>query len=332
MRCCRDETIPGRLSRPLAAGPGRRAGTSGGRPHLWRPGPDHPPLAAAAARDRERGAHGHVRGRQRHIGRAAEPALREQVRAAPGRDAGRALCAVGRLPRASPSAPPPCRGRLRGCGCRSKKVPDRRRTRRGRAAGLARRRIAAIAPQRFVFLDETATPTTLTRLRARAPRGQRAIGRVPRKRWQSVTLLASITTAGHGRGHAARMGHWRGRALTPTSSSRCCPPSCPGRSWSSTTSPVHKSAAGAAADRGGGLRSAASCRPTRPTSTRSSWPSPSSSSTCAARPARTFAGLVAATGPALDGRHRRRCPRLLCPLWLPPVRSTLMNNALAQQF
>jgi transposase len=58
--------------------------------------------------------------------------------------------------------------------------------------------IAAIAPQRFVFLDETATPTTLTRLRARAPRGERASGRVPHKRWQSVTLLASLTTTGMG--------------------------------------------------------------------------------------------------------------------------------------
>ena len=56
----------------------------------------------------------------------------------------------------------------------------------------------AIAPQRFVFLDETATPTTLTRLRARAPRGQRAIGRVPHKRWERVTLLASLTTTGMG--------------------------------------------------------------------------------------------------------------------------------------
>jgi transposase len=57
---------------------------------------------------------------------------------------------------------------------------------------------AATAPQRFVFLDETATPTTLTRLRARAPRGERAVGRVPHKRWHSVTLLASLTTAGMG--------------------------------------------------------------------------------------------------------------------------------------
>ena len=58
--------------------------------------------------------------------------------------------------------------------------------------------LAAVAPQRFVFLDETATPTSLTRLRARAPRGERAIGTVPRRRWQSVTLLASVSTRGMG--------------------------------------------------------------------------------------------------------------------------------------
>jgi transposase len=58
--------------------------------------------------------------------------------------------------------------------------------------------LAAAAPQRFVFLDETATPTSLTRLRARAPRGERAISTVPRRRWQSVTLLASVSTRGMG--------------------------------------------------------------------------------------------------------------------------------------
>jgi hypothetical protein len=58
--------------------------------------------------------------------------------------------------------------------------------------------LTASAPQRFVFLDETATPTTLTRLRARAPRGERAIGTVPRRRWQSVSLLASLSTRGMG--------------------------------------------------------------------------------------------------------------------------------------
>ena len=53
-------------------------------------------------------------------------------------------------------------------------------------------------PRRLVFLDETATPTTLTRLRARAPIGVRAVGAVPHRRWQAVTLIASLSLDGMG--------------------------------------------------------------------------------------------------------------------------------------
>ncbi len=49
-----------------------------------------------------------------------------------------------------------------------------------------------------IVLDETSTPTTLTPRRARAPRGTRAIGKVPRGRWETVTLLATMTLAGMG--------------------------------------------------------------------------------------------------------------------------------------
>lgn len=56
-------------------------------------------------------------------------------------------------------------------------------------------------PATVVFLDETSTPTTLTPLRARSPRGQRAIGRVPRGRWTTVTLLATLTPTGFGPGY-----------------------------------------------------------------------------------------------------------------------------------
>jgi transposase len=58
--------------------------------------------------------------------------------------------------------------------------------------------VADLDPQTLIFLDETSTPTTLTPLRARAPRGQRAIGRVPRGRWATVTLLATLTPTGMG--------------------------------------------------------------------------------------------------------------------------------------
>ena len=56
----------------------------------------------------------------------------------------------------------------------------------------------ALDPTAFVFLDETSTPLTLTPRRARAPRGQRAVGRIPRGRWQAVTLVATVTLDGLG--------------------------------------------------------------------------------------------------------------------------------------
>ena len=45
----------------------------------------------------------------------------------------------------------------------------------------------------LVVLDETSTPTTL---RARAPRGERAVGTVPRGRWEQVTLIWALTPDG----------------------------------------------------------------------------------------------------------------------------------------
>jgi transposase len=47
-------------------------------------------------------------------------------------------------------------------------------------------------------LDETSTPISLTPLRARAPRGQRAVGRVPRGKRPHISWLATLTTTGIG--------------------------------------------------------------------------------------------------------------------------------------
>jgi hypothetical protein len=58
--------------------------------------------------------------------------------------------------------------------------------------------MAQLPAQDLVFLDETSTPMGLTPLYARAPRGRRAIGRVPRGRWTAVTLLATLTAQGLG--------------------------------------------------------------------------------------------------------------------------------------
>lgn len=53
-----------------------------------------------------------------------------------------------------------------------------------------------IDPQTLVFLDETSTQTVLTRTHARAPRGQRAVARLPRNHGSNVTCLAAVTADG----------------------------------------------------------------------------------------------------------------------------------------
>ena len=50
----------------------------------------------------------------------------------------------------------------------------------------------------MVFVDECCTHTSMTRLRARAPKGERAYGRVPRNRGKNTTLLASMGAEGMG--------------------------------------------------------------------------------------------------------------------------------------
>ena len=53
-------------------------------------------------------------------------------------------------------------------------------------------------PRLLVFVDECGTHTSMTRLKARAPRGERAYGRVPRNRGKNTTLLASMAHEGMG--------------------------------------------------------------------------------------------------------------------------------------
>ena len=55
--------------------------------------------------------------------------------------------------------------------------------------------IKTVAPEDLVFLDETGVSTNLTRLYARAPRGQRAYGTAP-GRWKRVTVLGALALSG----------------------------------------------------------------------------------------------------------------------------------------
>ena len=50
--------------------------------------------------------------------------------------------------------------------------------------------------RRLVFTDETGFHLAMTRSHGRAPRGERAVGRVPRRRGTGVTLIGSLALRG----------------------------------------------------------------------------------------------------------------------------------------
>jgi len=61
------------------------------------------------------------------------------------------------------------------------------------ARGLWRWLASRFDARRLVFVDESGFHTSMTRLRARAPKGKRAYGKVPRNRGKNTTLIAAIT-------------------------------------------------------------------------------------------------------------------------------------------
>ena len=50
--------------------------------------------------------------------------------------------------------------------------------------------------ERYVFIDETAAATNMTRLRGRAPRGARLVDETPHGHWKSTTFVAALRSSG----------------------------------------------------------------------------------------------------------------------------------------
>jgi len=59
-----------------------------------------------------------------------------------------------------------------------------------------RAEVAALDPADLLFVDESSTHISLTRTHARAPRGQRAVGRVPRNHDPRLSLVAALGPGG----------------------------------------------------------------------------------------------------------------------------------------
>jgi DDE superfamily endonuclease len=66
------------------------------------------------------------------------------------------------------------------------------------ARALWRWLVSRIDVRRLVFVDESGTHISMDRLRSRAPRGERAYGRVPKNRGKNLTLIASMSLSGMG--------------------------------------------------------------------------------------------------------------------------------------
>lgn len=66
------------------------------------------------------------------------------------------------------------------------------------ARGLWRWLVTRFDVRRLVFVDESGMHTSMDRTRARAPRGERAYGEVPRNRGKNTTLVASMSLSGMG--------------------------------------------------------------------------------------------------------------------------------------
>ena len=56
--------------------------------------------------------------------------------------------------------------------------------------------IGGIAPQRLVFIDESAVLTSMARRYGRSPRGQRAFAKVPFGNWKRLSVLSALGVEG----------------------------------------------------------------------------------------------------------------------------------------
>jgi len=61
---------------------------------------------------------------------------------------------------------------------------------------LWQKELGGLDPDRLVFIDESSAKTNLTRLRGRAPRGQRVKAHAPYGRWQTTTMLCGLRLRG----------------------------------------------------------------------------------------------------------------------------------------
>ena len=137
-------------------------------------------------------------------------------------------------------------------------------------------------PRRLVFLDETGTATNMARRRRRCRRGFRLIGRVPHGHWKTTTFVAGLR--GDGVSAPLVVDRAMNGQIFRVYVERSFPDAVAWRHRDHRQSARPQSRRGARYDRGGRRYPCSTCRPARPTLTRSRCSSPSSRRCCAAPP------------------------------------------------
>jgi transposase len=84
------------------------------------------------------------------------------------------------------------------CGLDAKKKTLRAAEQKEAERAAWRKQAATLPSSDLVFVDETGSHLAMTRLYAYAPKGQRAIGTVPRNYGVGMTLIASLSLSGMG--------------------------------------------------------------------------------------------------------------------------------------
>jgi len=94
-----------------------------------------------------------------------------------------------------------------------------------------RAEVSPLPASQLVFVDECGSNIALTPLYARAPKGERAKGSVPRNRGKNTTLIASLSLEGMGAAMIPGSDRPMLLPLKSTSNSSCSPVCTRDKSW-----------------------------------------------------------------------------------------------------
>ena len=190
------ESLFARSAAAYPASRGSRNRTSRDCENLRGLGTNHQALSQTTTRERSRSAKGDSRSSCKK--RSAVAGQLESATRNPSRCQERRALPTVRGHVWHPGESGQHQSRQNGSGLDAKKKTLRASEQNETARAAWREQAAHLCHQDLVFIDETGSHIAMTPLYAYAPRGQRAIGKVPRNYGANMTLIASMSLQGMG--------------------------------------------------------------------------------------------------------------------------------------